>query len=403
MTADAERAAASLYWDPFDTEIDEDPYPIWRQLRDQAPVYRNDRYDFWALSRFADIESAHKDPVTFSSSRRTVLERMTGDVDTTGMLIFMDPPDHSHLRALVSRAFTPRRVAALEDRVRGLCAELLDPHIGGEGFDYVHDFAAQLPSRVISTLIGVPPEDQEEQRRLVDGMFHVEPGVGMANERSATSALSLITYLAALVESRRTEPLDDMVSDLVQAEIVDDEGRTRRLTPEESTTFALLLYSAGTETVAQLLGNTAVVLAQHPGQRSDLAANPELIPGAVEELLRFETPSPVNGRWTTRDVAVHGVDIPGNSRVILLTGSAARDERAFENPDRFDVHRRPKHHLSFGYGAHFCIGAALARLEGRIAIDETLRRFPEWEVDPAGVRRVHTSTVRGYQHVPIRT
>jgi cytochrome P450 len=254
---------------------------------------------------------------------------------------------------------------------------------------------------VISTLIGVPTEDQEEQRQRVDGMFHIEPGVGMANERAAASALSLIGYLAALVEDRAAEPRDDMVSDLVTAEIVDPDGRKRRLTPDESTTFTLLLYSAGTETVAKLLGNAAVVLADHPAQRSDLAANPELIPGAVEELLRFEPPSPVNGRWTTRDVSIQGIDIPKDSRVLLLTGSAGRDERAFVDPDRFDARRDSKHHLSFGYGAHFCIGAALARLEGRIAIGETLRRFPVWEIDRAGVRRAHTSTVRGYEHVPI--
>jgi cytochrome P450 len=394
---------AAADWDPYDTDADEDPYPIWRRLRDDAPVYRNERYDFWALSRFADVEAAHKDAVTFSSARRTVLERMTGDIDMTGMLIFMDAPDHTPLRTLVSRAFTPRRVAALEDRVRDLCADLLDPHVGGEGFDYVEAFAAQLPSRVISTLIGVPAEDQEEQRQRVDGMFHIEPGVGMANDRSVAAALSLIEYLAALVDKRAAEPRDDMVSDLVNAEIPDLDGGTRRLTAQEATTFTLLLYSAGTETVAKLLGNAAVVLAQHPDQRSELAADPDLIPGAVEELLRFEPPSPINGRWTTRDVSLHGTKIPIDSKVLLLTGSAGRDDRAFVDPDRFDVRRTSKHHLSFGYGAHFCIGAALARLEGRIALDETLNRFPRWELDTTGVRRVHTSTVRGYSHVPIVT
>jgi cytochrome P450 len=392
---------ADPYWDPYDTEIDENPYPVWKQLRDASPVYRNEEHDFWALSRFDDVEAAHKDPATFSSGHGTVLERMTGEIDGSGMMIFMDPPEHSHLRALVSRAFTPRRVVALQDRVRSLCAELLDGHRGSTGFDYVQDFAAQLPSRVISSLVGVPPEDQEEQRQRVEGMFHIEPGVGMANETSIHSALALIGYLADLVDQRTAEPRDDLVSDLVRAEIVVEAGGTRRLTAEECTQFALLLYTAGTETVAKLLGNAAVVLADYPDQRRELVNEPQAIPNAIEEVLRFEPPSPVNGRWTTSEVSLHGVEIPKGSKVLLLTGSAGRDDRVFAHPDRFDVHRNTPRHLSFGHGAHFCIGAALARLEGRIAIEETLVRFPEWDIDRTGLRRAHTSTVRGYRQVPV--
>jgi cytochrome P450 len=392
-----------LDWDPYDIDLDTAPYGVWAALREHAPVYRNDRFDFWALSRFHDVEAAHRDPGTFSSAAGTVLERMGSDMAATGMMIFLDPPDHTRLRSLVSRAFTPRRMTALEDRVRAICAELLDPQIGRGGFDFVQDFAAQLPSRVISSLVGVPPEDQEQQRRFVDGMFHIEPDVGMANETAAASALGLVSYLADLVRVRTAEPGDDLVSDLVQAEIVDDDGTTRRLTVEECTRFALLLYSAGTETVAKLLGNAAVILAEHPDQRADLAANADVLPNAVEELLRFEAPSPVQGRTTTRDVTLHGVDIPAGSKVLLLTGSAGRDERAFPDPDRFDVRRTMAHHLSFGYGIHFCLGAALARLEGRIALEEALVRFPTWELDHAGVERVHTSTVRGYRAVPVLT
>jgi cytochrome P450 len=285
--------------------------------------------------------------------------------------------------------------------VRALCAELMDPLLGRGHFDYVQQFAAQLPSRVISSLVGVPPEDQEKQRRLVDAMFHIEPEVGMMNEAAGAAGLALITYLSELVEQRTANPRDDMVSDLIRAEITDEHGHARRLTHDECTRFALLLYSAGTETVAKLLGNAAVVLAQHPSQRAELVAHPEIIPNAIEELLRFEAPSPVQGRWTTRDVSLHGVDIPQDSKVLLLTGSAGRDERAFPDPDRFDVRRNMKHHVSFGYGVHFCLGAALARLEGRVALEETLKRFPTWEVDPGGVTRVHTSTVRGYREVAI--
>ena len=391
----------SLDWDPYDAELDDDPYAVWARLRNDAPVYRNDRYDFWALSRFADVEAAHKDPLTYSSARGTVLENMGNDMSALGMMIFLDPPGHTAMRSLVSRALTPRRVAALEDRVRALCAELMDPMVGSGGFDYVQQFAAQLPSRVISSLVGVPPEDQEEQRRLVDAMFHIEPGVGTMNEAAGAAALALITYLGELVAKRTVDPRDDMVSDLIRAEITDEQGHVRRLTADECTRFALLLYSAGTETVAKLLGNAAVVLAQHPSERAELVAHPEIIPNAVEELLRFEAPSPVQGRWTTRPVSLHGVDIPADSKVLLLTGSAGRDERAFPDPDRFDVRREMQHHLSFGYGVHFCLGAALARLEGRVALEETLKRFPTWDVDPGGVTRVHTSTVRGYREVAI--
>ncbi len=241
------------------------------------------------------------------------------------------------------------------------------------------DFGAQLPSRVISSLVGVPAEDQEEMRQLVDGMFHIEPGVGMANDVSATAALTLAGYLMDLVVARTVDPGDDMISDLVRAEVVED-GVARRLTVDECTKFAILLYTAGTETVAKLLGNTAVVLAQHDEQRADLAADASLIPGAVDELLRFEAPSPVNGRWTTAPVILHGVEIPQDSKVLLLTGSAGRDERVYRDPERFDI-RRTGPHLSFGYGVHFCLGAALARLEGRVAIEETISRFPDWQID----------------------
>jgi cytochrome P450 len=302
---------------------------------------------------------------------------------------------------VVSRALTPRRVAELETRVRALCGELLDQHTRGSQFDYVKHFAAQLPSRVISSLVGVPTADQEAQRQLVDAMFHIEPGVGMANEQAGAAALALIAYLRDLVGQRMVEPRDDMISDLVRAEFIDTDGQSRSLTIDECTHFALLLYSAGTETVAKLLGNAAVVLARYPSQRLDLVANPEIIPNAVEELLRFEAPSAVQGRWTTRGVHMHGVDIPKDSKVLLLTGSAGRDERTFPEPDQFDVRREMQHHVSFGYGVHFCLGAALARLEGRVALEETLKRFPTWEVNPDGVKRINTSTVRGYGEVRI--
>lgn len=391
---------ADLYWDPFDTDLDSAPHDTWRRMRDEAPLYRNDRYDFWALSRFADVETAHKDPATFSSAHGTVLEMMSESPMNVGMMIFMDPPEHTALRHLVSRAFTPRRIGALEDRIRQICAQLLDRHAGRSTFDYVQGFGAVLPSRVISTLLGVPEEEQEEKRHIIDRLFHIEPGVGMVNDESVSASIELAVYISSLLEERLREPKDDLLTALTQAEI-DDDGRSRRLGLEEAAAFAVLLYTAGTETVGRLLGNAAVVLAEHPEQRADAVKNPEIIPNAVEELLRFEAPSPVQGRWTTSDIDLHREHLPAGSRVLLLTGSAGRDERAFEDPDRFDVRRKFNHHVSFGYGIHFCVGAALARMEGKIALEETLRRYPEWDVDWSRARRSHTSTVRGWAEVPV--
>jgi cytochrome P450 len=394
-------SVTDLYWDPFDVTIDADPYATWRRLRDEAPLYRNDRYGFWALSRFADVEAAHRDPATFSSGHGTVLEIMTERPMSTGQMIFLDPPEHTRLRSLVSRAFTPRRMARLEDRIRELCHTLLDAQAGAATFDYVADFGALLPAMVIASLLGVPDADQERVRHLIDTMFHIEPGVGMVNDTSLQARIGLHLYLVDQIEDRRRTPRDDMLSDLVAAEITDPDGTVRRLTVTEGAEFANLLVSAGTETVTRLLGWAAVVLDAHPDQRAELAADPGLIGGAVEELLRYEAPSPVQGRWVTTDVELHGHVLPAGSKVLLLTGSAGRDERKYPDADRFDVHRRFDHHVSFGYGVHYCLGAALARMEGRIALEETLARHPSWAVDHERARRLHTSTVRGWVNVPV--
>ena len=391
---------SELYWDPFDIEIDTDPYDIWRRLRDEAPLYRNERYDFYALSRFADVEAAHREPRMFSSAHGTVLELMRDQPIGGGQMIFLDPPEHTRLRSLVSRAFTPRRMSELEDRIRDLCRDFLD-NAGPRGtFDYVQDFGARLPAMVIASLLGVPIEDQNEVRGYIDQVFHLEPDVGMINDVSFAAMLELHGYISAQLQQRAAHPVDDMLTDLVQSEITED-GVTRQLTLEESANFGILLISAGTETVARLLGWAAMVLDANPDQRAELAADPTLIPNAVEELLRFEAPSPVQGRWTTDEVEVSGGVIPPDSKVLLLTGSAGRDERKYPDADRFDIHRSFDHHVSFGYGIHFCIGAALARLEGKIALEETLARFPEWTVDHGGAERLHTSTVRGWVRVPI--
>jgi len=390
-----------LYWDPYDEEIERNPYPVWRRMRDESPVYRNDKHGFYALTRFADVEAAHRDPQTFSSARGTVLEIMGPDLSRTGQMIFLDPPEHTSLRQLVSRAFTPRRVSELEGRVRELCAELLDPFVGASELDYVEDFGDHLPSMVISSLLGLPREDQREVRRMDAGIFHIEPGVGIVNETSINAGAQVAQYVAGELAKRRDAPTDDLLTALVEAEITDDQGVVRRMTEQETVEFAMLLFVAGTETVGRLLGWTAVVLADNPDQRKELANDSSLLPKAVEELLRYEAPSGIQGRWTTRDVELHGSVIPKDSKVALLTGAAGRDERAYPDPDRFDIHRSGGPHVSFGYGIHFCLGAALARLEGRVALEETLKRFPEWDVDHTRAQRLHTSTVRGYSKVPI--
>jgi cytochrome P450 len=318
-----------------------------------------------------------------------------------GMIIFIDPPEHTRLRALVSRAFTPRRVGALAGRIRELCDDFLDAQRGNDRFDYVQDFGARLPALVIASLLGVPLADQPAVREHIDLVFHIEPGVGMINDVSLNAQIWLWEYLSAQLAERERNPRDDMLTDLVQAEVTDEHGEVRRLSERERCGFANLLISAGTETVAKLLGWAAVTLAAHPDQRAELAADPSLIPNAVEELLRYEAPSPVQGRWTTRPVELHGTTVPADAKVLLLTGSAGRDERKYPDADRFDIHRRFDHHVSFGYGVHFCIGAALARLEGRIALEATLARYPEWHVDHERCVRMHTSTVRGYERVPI--
>jgi cytochrome P450 len=316
-------------------------------------------------------------------------------------MIFMDPPEHTQMRSLVSRAFTPRRMAKLEDRVRELCGHFLDDLADRRSFDYVQDFAARLPAMVIASLLGVPEGDQEEMRRLIDLVFHIEEGAGMVNDISLTAGIEAHGYLEGQLESRRTAPRDDMLTDLVDAEITEDDGTVRRLTTKEAADFGFLLINAGTETVARLLGWSAILLERFPDERTALVDDPSLIGNAVEELLRYEAPSPVQGRWLMSDVELHGQLIPAESRVLLLTGSAGRDERVYDDPDRFDVRRHFDHHVSFGHGIHFCLGAALARMEGRIALEETLKRYPSWEVDVDLAVQLHTSTVRGWINVPI--
>jgi cytochrome P450 len=399
LMSDSGLAAEDIYWDPFDTAIDSDPHSIWRIMREARPVYRNERYDFWALSRFDDILAASKDHSRLLSGHGTTLELMTTEPKHSGMILTMDPPEHDQLRRLVSREFTVGRIRSLESHIRGICVDLLNPLVETGGFDYVKEFGAIVPSLVIASFLGVPQSDREWLRERIDTLFHLEPGTGMSNPISMRAGAELKTYLSDLLNERRAHPVDDLLSHLVQAEIT-QERQSRRLDHSEAVLFAYLLVTAGTETTGRLLSWAALLLDEHQDQRAELVNDPSLIPGAIEELLRFEPPSPVQARFVAQDVEFQGTSIPAGSRLELITGSAGRDERRFSNPDHFDIHRQGTH-LSFGFGTHFCLGAALARLEARVALEETLKRLPTWGVDRARAVQAHTSTVRGYSSVPI--
>ena len=391
-----------LVYDPFDYEIDRDPHPTWRRMRDEAPLYRNEEHDFWALSRFQDVMEASIDTATYSSAYGTVLDLMMDEPGQSPMMIFQDPPEHTRLRKLVSRAFSPRRISMLESRIREIARSYLDPQVGGSGFDFVADFGAKLPVMVIGSMLGVPVEHQDHIRELTDQLLHRDEGEIDSSARVAKVSAELFGYFADYIAERRRHPRDDMMTDLVQAEIELEDGSLRRMSDEQILAFISLLSGAGNETVARLIGWTGLLLARHPDERAKLVERPELIPNAVEELLRDEAPSPVQARRVTRDAEWHGERLPEGATLLLLTGSAGRDERQYPEPDAFRVERVIDRHVSLGFGAHFCLGASLARLEGRVAIEETLRSFPVWEVDETACEMVHTSTVRGYARLPIR-
>jgi len=389
--------ASAVYYDPYDVEINADPYPTFRRLREEAPLYYNEQYDFYAVSRHLEVERGLRERETFISGRGAVLELIKSDFPIpAGTVIFEDPPTHTLHRGLLSRMFTPRKVAALEPQMRRYCAEALDPLVGSDRFDLIADFGAQMPMRVIGMLLGIPERDQVAIRDRSDANLRTEPGKPMEHR----GGLDWGDVFAEYVDWRRDHPSDDIMTELLNAEFEDETGQTRQLTREELLTYIAVVAGAGNETTTRLIGWTGKVLAEHPDQRRELVEDRSLLAQAVEEVLRFEPPAPHVGRYADRDAEFEGGTVPQGSAVLFLVGSANRDPDRFPDADRFDIHRDAKSNLTFGYGAHFCLGASLARLEGRVALDELLTRFPEWDVDLSGAKLSPTSTVRGWETLP---
>jgi len=392
---------SDLYYDPWNVEIDLDPYPTYRRLRDESPLYYNERHDFWGLSRWADVDAALRSPEALSSAKGDILEVVKADpVMPPGVFINEDPPLHTIHRALVSRAFTPKKMRAIEDKVRAFCVACLDPLIGADTFDFVLDLGAELPMRTIGMLVGIPAADQPAVRAQAHHVLRNKPGEPLPVRKDHYFDGDMF---ADYVSWRKKNPSDDLITELLSVEFVDETGATRRLTTDELLIFLAVVAGAGVETTGRLFGWMGKVLAEHPDQRKELVDDPSLVPAAIEELLRYEPPGPHVARCVaTTNLEFHDRTVPVGSAVLLMLASANRDERRFEDPDRFDIHRKPGKHLTFGRGAHFCVGAPLARLEGRVALEEVLRRFPEWQIDMADARRSRTSTVRGWDAMPAR-
>ena len=391
-----------MIYDPYSRQMQEDPYPTYRHFRDEEPCTHNPKMDFYALFRFEDVWDATLDWKTYSSSLGPILENK-GEIPGEVMsIIGMDPPRHVRIRNLVSKGFTPRRIADLEGEVRRIARGYLDAVAGERSFDFQAALSNLLPMDVISVLVGIPEEDRATYRGWVDKGLERDPETGQPPPGAAEGMWSASAYVGRLLAARRESPRDDLVSLLAHSEYEDVDGRTKRLADHEVVAFIGLLAAAGAETTTKLLGNCMVYLARHADQRRRLWEDPRLFPQAIEEVLRYDAPSQFQGRVALRDVRVHGVLIPKGARVALATGAACRDEREFPDPDRFDIDRRPPRQIYFGHGNHVCIGKSLARLEARVVLEEVRARFPDYEVDESATTRTYQAHVRGFAKVPIR-
>lgn len=397
-----------MEFDPLSEEFFEDPWDMYRWLRDEAPVYHNEALGFWAVSRYDDCVEVHRDVATYTSTRGLNLAQLChaeyGQVaDAAGMMIMMDPPMHERLRKLVNRAFTPRRIAEWEPVVQRVIGGLLDELADHDAFDAVVDLGGPFPVEVICTIVGVPEGDRQQIRHWTDSMLELDVGSPYPKPAGIDAAIALSSYMLDLVADKRAHPSDDMIGHLLEAEVEREDGEVEHLSDLEISRFISLLTAAGSETVTKLVGNGVMTFAEHPDELARLQADPSLAGAAVEEVLRWRAPSQYQGRYALRDRTFHGQTIPAESPVLVVTGAANRDPRAYDDPDRFDITREGPLGISFGHGIHYCIGAHLARLEGRTAFTELYRRWPDLQVDLGGIEYVHMANVAGPKAVPVTT
>ena len=394
----ATTAGADVYYDPYDREILANPYPYFKRLRDEAPLYYNEKYDFYALTRFSDVEAALMNKNTFSNEKGVLLDIIKADVEMPpGTLIHEQDPSHAIHRQVLSRVFTPRAISEIEPKVREFCSQRLDELVGRDSFDFVTEFAQFVPMRVFGMLLGIPEEDQQRVFEHVEEGMNTKPGETNTYDDGFPSG----EFYAEWVDERAAKPRDDIITRLITTEFVDEEGRRRTLTRDESLMYLSVIAGAGNHTTNRLISWTAKVLAEHPDARRELVSDRSLIPNALEETLRYEPSSTQIARWVAKDVELYGQVVPQGSAMLCCAGSANRDEREFEDPNRYDIHRAIGHHLTFGFGAHFCLGAALARLEGRVALDEMLKRFTDWDVDLDQSELGYAPGVRGYARLRV--
>jgi cytochrome P450 len=390
---------SELRFSPYEYAVHADPYPVYARLRDEAPLYRNDELDFWALSRHADVSAVFRDPARFSNANGVSLDPSAWGphAHRTMSFLALDPPGHTRMRSLVSSGFTPRRVAGLEETIRARTLAYLEPALANRSFDFVADFAGRLPMDVISDLIGVPEQDRDELRRLADVVVHREEGIHDVPPSGMAAALELAGYYADLVARRRRSPAGDLTSALLTAEADGD-----RMTDTEVIAFLFLMVVAGNETTTKLLANAVYWGWRCPAELAKPLSDPARVSDWVSETLRFDASSQFIARTVAQDFQAHGRVVPAGSRLLLLIGSANRDPRAFADPDRYDLDRDTSALISFGAGRHYCLGANLARLEAQVALGEFAARVAGYEIDEAAAVRVHSVSVRGFASLPMR-
>lgn len=389
-----------VYYDMYDRDIYSSPYETFRRLRNEEPVYYNEKYNFYALSRHEDVGRVLGDRETFISGKGMVYNIISQDVPMPpGLFINEDPPMHTMHRGIVSRLFTPRAVGGLEPEIRRLCSEIVDGLVGRDRFDFMRDFALRLPVQVIGMLVGVPKKDQADLLEVFQKNLH--EGSANPEQQLMQGILEAAAWFDEYLDWREKNPSDDVMTQLMKFEFEDDTGTTRTLRRDEIVTYLTLITSAGSDTTATAIGWAGSLLSDHPDQRRQVAEDPGLIPGAVEEVLRCEPPSYHFCRWTTADTEFHGKTVPAESILVVLPPAANRDERKWDDPDRFDINRKPGQIFTFSFGPHFCLGANLARLETRIALETILPRIPEWTCDYENSSLTPGIDTRGWQNLPV--